>query len=202
MKSLGGILLCGVATAMMCGCANVQQPESTTASTAVPAATSSEMRKLETRNNAVSLLYDLTQDEKNLSKILIIKGGSKEFDDLIKAIAQTTGDSGKRLEELAAADPQMKLHALQLPAGEKATRAAIAKTKKHELRFSSGKNFQFNLLLTQVDALSYGWHLAKIAGDNSSRPEEVRAFMEISGALANLYQQDVDMLKAEAKMSK
>ena len=198
MKRLGGILLIGAAMAVVCGCANVQKPESAV----VPTATSSEMRKLETRNNAVSLLYDLTQEEKNLSKILIIKRGNKEFDELIKAIAQTTGDSGTRLEVLAAADPQMKLHALELPAGEKATRASIAKTKEHELLFSSGNNFQFNLLLTQVDALSYGWHLAKIAGDNSSQPEEVRAFTEISAALANLYEQDVEMLKVEAKKSK
>jgi len=198
MKRLGGILLSSAAMAMVCGCANVQKTETA----AVPAATSSDMRKLETRNNAVSLLYDLTQDEKNLSKILIIKGGSKEFEALIKAIAQTTRDTGTRLEQLAVADPQMKLHALELPAGEKATRAAIAKTKEHELLFSSGNNFQFNLLLTQVDALSYGWHLAKIAGDNSQRPEEVRAFVEISAALADLYQQDVEMLKAEAKKSR
>ncbi len=58
------------------------------------------------------------------------------------------------------------------------------------------------MLLTQVDALSYGWHLAKIAADNSQRPEEVRAFVEISAALANLDQQAVEMLKAEAKKSR
>ncbi len=202
MNQLGGILLCGAAMVVVCGCANVQKPETAAVPAAAPTMTASEAQKLETRNNAVSLLYDLTQEEKNVGKILIIKSGSKEFDGLIKAIAQTTGDSGVRLEQLAADDPQMKLHALELPAGEKATRAAIAKTKEHELLFSSGDNFQFNMLLTQVDALSYGWHLAKIAGDNSQRPEEVRAFVEISAALANLYQQDVEMLKAEAKKSR
>ncbi len=122
--------------AVACGCANVQKSETAAAvPAAVPTMTASEAQKLETRNNAVSLLYDLTQEEKNVGKILIIKSGSKEFDDLIKAIAQTTGDSGVRLEQLAADDPQMKLHALELPAGEKATRAAIAKTKEHELLF-------------------------------------------------------------------
>ena len=154
------------------------------------------------RNNAVSLLYDLSQDEKNLGKILIIKHGSQEFDGLIKAIALTMGDSGTRLEQLAVADPALKLHALELPSGEKATRDAIARTKEHELLFSSGANFQFELLLTEVDALSYGWHLAKIAADNSTRPEEVRAFTEISAALANLYEQDVTMLKVEAQKSR
>ena len=202
MNHLGGILLCGAALVVVCGCANVQKTETAAVPAAAPTMKASEVRKLETRNNAVSLLYDLIQDEKNVDKILIIKGGSKEFDGLIKAIAQTTRDSGTRLEQLAADDPQMKLHALELPSGEKATREAIAKTKEHELLFSSSSNFEFDLLLTQVDALSYGWHLAKIAGENSQRPEEVRAFVEISAALANLYQQAVEMLKAEAKKSR
>lgn len=181
--------------AMACGCSTVRDQ-----STPAPAKLS-DARKMAERNNAVSLLYDLMQDEKNLSKILIIKHGDAEFDQLIKAIAQTSHDTGARLEAMAGADPQVKLHALELPAGEKATRDSIAKTKEHELLFSSGTNFEFQLLLTQVDALSYGWHLAKIAAGNSAQPEEAQAFTEISTAMENLYDQDVKMLKIEAQKS-
>jgi len=160
-----------------------------------------EAKRLETRNNAVSLLYDLFQDEKNVKMVLIIKRNSAELGKLIDAVSQTSNDAAKRLEALAKDDPAVRLHALELPAGEKATRASIAKTKEHELLFSSGNNFEFQLLLTQTDALSYGWHLAKIAAENSTQPEEVRAFTEISGAYENLYEQVVAMLRAEVKKS-
>jgi hypothetical protein len=183
-------------TAMLCGCATVQD------STPAPAAASAAAaHKLEVRNNAVSLLYDLTQDEKNVSKVLIIKRNSKELGELIKAISKMSGDAGKQLEQMAKEDPAVRLHALELPAGEKATRGSIAKTKEHELLFSSGENFQFQLLLTQTDALSYGWHLAGIAAANSESPEEVRAFKDISGAMENLYNQVITMLRAEARKS-
>ena len=190
MTRLSQFFLLG--TVMICGCAQLKDPAP---------ATTTAARKLEVRNNAVSLLYDLTQDEKNVSKVLIIKSNSKELGELIDAISRTAGDAGRRLEQMAKADPALRLHALELPAGEKATRDAIAKTKEHELLFSSGQNFQFQLLLTQTDALSYGWHLAGIAAANSERSEEVRAFTEISNAMENLYEQVVTMLRAEARKS-
>jgi hypothetical protein len=192
MRLKNSFLLLGM---MLCGCA---QYHATTTPDPV-AMKPSEARKLETRNNAVSLLYDLFQDEKNVNKVLLIKRNSEELGDLIDAVAHTSGDSAKRLEVLAKADPMLKLHALELPAGEKATRDSIAKTKEHELLFSSGGNFQFQLLLTQTDALSYGWHLAKIAAENSSQPEEVRIFTGISKAYEDLYGRVITMLRTEAR---
>ena len=98
-------------------------------------------------------------------------------------------DSEKRLESLASNNPDLNLHAVELPQGEKATRDAVAKTEENELLFSFGKKFEFNLLLTQAQALNYGWHLAKIAADNSSRPEEIQEFKAISEAMKKLYDQ-------------
>jgi hypothetical protein len=156
-----------------------------------------DSKQLEARNNAASLLYDLLNDERNVSKILIIKHNDAELGKLIDAISKTSGDAYKRLGEMAKADATLNLEALKLPAGEKETRKAIAKTKEHELLFSSGENFEFQLLLTQWDAMSYGWHLAKIAADNSTRPEDVRAFNEISLAMKDLYDQVTAMLKTD-----
>src|SRR5579863_3237861 len=176
----GFIFLLGVA--VLSGCAHTRN-----AVDARPAKPMSE--ELVQRNNAASLLYDLLNDEKNVNKLLIIKRNSAELGHLIDAISSSSGDAQKRLDMLAKADPLMNLHALELPAGEVATRAAIAKTEEHELLFSSGENFQFQLLLTQADALSYGWHLAGICAADSSRPEEVREFTGIRLALEDLYRQ-------------
>ena len=187
---ISALICTGLLTAeVFCGCASVQK--------AVPppiSATSS--KKIELRNNAVSLLADLLDDEKNVNKILIIKSNTKELGEIIESISRTSGDGAKQLETLAKNDPSLNLHALELPAGEKATRAAIAKTKEHELLFSSGKNFEFNLLLTQTDALSYGSHLAKIAAENSPFPEQAREFHSLDVALNDLLQQVITRMRS------
>jgi hypothetical protein len=54
-----------------------------------------------------------------------------------------------------------------LPPGEKAAREAESKTEEHQLLFSSGTNFAFNLLMTQAQALGYGSHLAQVAARNA-----------------------------------
>jgi hypothetical protein len=146
-------------------------------------------KKLETRNNAASLLYDLLGNEKNVSKILIVKSNSESLGRLIKAISEQSADYQKQLDGLAGNDVNLNLHVLELPPGEKAARAAAAKTDEHELLFSSGKEFEFNLLFTQAEALSYGGHLAFIAAENSSQPEEVHIFTMMSKTMNQLHDQ-------------
>jgi hypothetical protein len=178
-----------VAAGIFCGCANVQN---TVPATIAP----TDAKKIEQRNNAASLLADLLGDEKNVSKVLLIKRHSDELGQLIKAISRTSADGAKQLETLAKSDPALNLKALQLPPGEKATRAAISQTKEHELLFNSGENFEFYLLLTQTDALSYGSHLAKIAAENSPRTDEARAFHALDLKLDDLFHQVVARMRS------
>jgi hypothetical protein len=152
--------------------------------------------KVDVRNNAASLLADLFREEKNVDKVLLIKHNSKELGELMKAISKTAGDGEKKLEELAKDDKTLNLHALELPPGEKATRAAISKTKEHELLFASGETFELNLLLSQTDALDYASHLAKIAAENSSSPEQQREFHALDVALHNLFHRVVARIRA------
>ena len=179
--------------AVFCGCVR-EQPSTTVNDPAAVSPVSNQ--KIQLRNNAVSLLYELVGNEKKVAKVLLIKHDSADLGRLIHSISRTAGDISDRLDQMAAADPAFQLHTLKLPPGEKAARDAIAKTEEHELLFSSGDNFQFQLLLTQADALSYGWHLAKVAADNSKEPSEVHAFTEMSASMRDLYQQVVGMLRA------
>jgi hypothetical protein len=175
---------------IFCGCAQFQKPALSQNAPLISA------EKLQMRNNSVSLLYDLLGDEKNVSKVLVIKGNREPLHSLIKAISATADDGAKKLDQLAKADPTLNLQAIELPAGEKATRDAISKTKEHELLLSSGENFEFSLLLTQADALSYGWHLAKIAAENSAQPEQVHEFDSLSVAMQDLYKQVVALMRS------
>jgi hypothetical protein len=182
---LTSILFAGL---LFCGCAHYENKQPVNATAAVA-------KKIEARNNAASLLYQLVGEEKNISKILIIKGNSEELGRLIKAISKAAADSEKRLESLASNNLDLNLHSIELPQGERETRDAVATTEEHELFFSSGKEFAFNLLLTQAQALNYGWHLAKIAAENSSRPEEVQEFTATSQIMKNLYDQVIAQMR-------
>lgn len=163
---------------------------------APPKTTAGTLKKLDLRNNAASLLDQLLDDEKGVHYILLVKGHRPELQQLIKKISDTSAAAQDRLRALAKADPALNLHAIELPAGEKATRAAIQSTQEHELIFSSGEDFEFTLLLTQADALSYGWHLALIAGENSSGPAETKAFAALSASYQDLYKQTVALLRS------
>jgi hypothetical protein len=181
--------LCACALLSACGRADAGKP-------APPAKPAVDASKTELRNNAASLLDDLLGQEKNVSKILIIKHNSEALGKLIKAISKTSGEGADQLEELAKKDPSLNLKALQLPAGEKAARDAMSKTKEHELLFTSDEQFELNLLLTQSEATNYGAHLAKVAAENAASPGEAREFQGLETSLGNLYKQVVQRIGA------
>jgi hypothetical protein len=163
---------------------------------ATPGHTEAAAEKMHIRNNASSLLEQLLDEEKNVSKVLIIKHGSRELTGLIKAISTAAADDAKRLKGLAQEDPTLDLNRLELPVGETASRDAISKTEEHDLLLSSGADFEFTLLLTQAQALNYGSHLAKVAADNSADPRAVDALLTMSRTLDQLLTQVKAMMRS------
>jgi hypothetical protein len=155
--------------------------------------------KIATRNNAVSLLYQLTEGEKNVSRLLIIKGNRVDVANLVKYISSTAAAASQQMVALAHADPTLNLHAVDLPAGEIAARSAIAKTKGHELLLDTGNNFEFALLLTQADALSYGYNLAQIAASNSADPIQQQTFTTLADTMKAQYQRVIAFIRTPAK---
>jgi len=182
------------AVCVLCGCRSPQPAAVPSANTATPASSSKSVNPA-IRNNSIALLHDLLGDEKNVSKVLIIKRESPELNALIKNISTTAGEGAAMLESLAKTDRGLLLSKIGLPPGERATRQAISKTKEHELLFSSGAEFEFQLLLTQAEALAYGAHLAKVAADNEPQPARTQQFTNLSGQLTQLHEQVLTMLR-------
>lgn len=147
-----------------------------------------------TRNNCYSLLHQLLEDEKNVSLLRFIKREEADVKKLIKKIAANAATGAQLLEEFARHDPAIRLDDFRLPPGEAATREAIAATKKQELLGQSGDAFELSLLLTQAQALSYAWHLAKVAGENESQPERARALANLSEDMEKLYHEVIRLL--------
>jgi hypothetical protein len=153
-----------------------------------------------TRNNCYSLLHQLLDEQKDVSILRFIKAEHSDVKDLTKKIAAASGAGSKLLEAFARHDPSINLNDIRLPSGEAATRGAIASTKKEELMGQTGDEFELTLLLSQSEALSYAWHLAKVASQNDSQPDRARAVAGVSQDMKNLYQEVFALLLSKTKL--
>jgi hypothetical protein len=147
-------------------------------------------------NYACALLYELLGDEKDVSKLLIIKRERAELNALIKEISDYTGKTHQQLQASAKSDPAINLKETGLPTAELQTRKAIAKTRAKELLTEHGKDFEVLLLLTQNEALTYGAHLAATAAAAETSTTRRQQLQQFSTALAELQKKVVAMLLA------
>jgi hypothetical protein len=152
-----------------------------------------------TRNNGYSLLHQLLDEQKDVSMLRFIKREHSDVKNLVKKIAANSGTGAKLLEEFVKDDPSISLDDIRLPPGELATRDAIAFTKEKELLTQTGDEFELTLLLTQTEALSYAWHLAKVTGENEPQPDRARALAGVSKDMENLYREVFVLLLSKTK---
>jgi hypothetical protein len=151
------------------------------------------------RNEWHGTTYPCVDEQKDVSMLRFIKREHSDVRNLIKKIAAASGAGSKLLEEFARRDPSIILDDFRLPPGEESTRDAIASTKKKELLSQTGDEFELTLLLTQTEALSYAWHLAKVAGENEPDPERARALAGVSKDMRNFYHEVFVMLLSKTK---
>jgi hypothetical protein len=146
------------------------------------------------RNEGYSLLYKLMDQESDVSKILIIKHASSPVADVIKEIASTCGFAKKGLDLFHEKD-NLNLKMADLPEIEQKTRLAIASTDTKQLLTSSGKTFEHRLLLTQVEAMNYASHMAKVLHDQETDPLRKQFLATLSQHCATLHDKVIDLLK-------
>jgi hypothetical protein len=140
------------------------------------------------------LLHQLLDEEKDVSLLRFIKPEQANLKELMKRIAAASKKGAKLLEQFAREDSTINLKDIGLPPGEVATRDAIAATKKKELLGQNGQPFELTLLLSQAEALNYGWHLAKISAETEPQPDRVRAMKDMSDEMEDLYQEVYHLL--------
>lgn len=182
--------LCG-----LCGCQLLNSKSDPSPESSVVEVATNNTVDLPTRNNALALLNDLLNDEKNLNKVLLIKHHSEQLGKLVKDISNTAGEGVKMLNSMVKKEPGLNLKQTDLPQGETATREAISKTKERALLHSADAEFELQLLLTQTDALNYGAHLAQVAAVNESEEESRQKLSSLSAQLTALQEQVVAMLR-------
>jgi hypothetical protein len=102
-----------------------------------------------------ALLYELLGQEKDVSKLLIVKRERDDFEAVIDAIAETAGRAYEDLGELGETDPSLNLSDTRLPAGERAARESISASKRNALLTENGEEFEMLMTLAQSEALAY-----------------------------------------------
>jgi len=153
--------------ALVLGCASGSAP---------PAA---ELPASPAPSRGYALLYALMSQEKQLSKLLIIKSEREDFGALVQDIADTCERAHERLEELAEADPSLDLADTGLPAVEIDNRKAIQSARTKQLMAASGEEFEIQLMLAQNEALTYSSNLTEVLA--RAEPDEAR--LEFARAL-------------------
>ena len=148
---------------------------------------SSNQPSLAIRDNCYSRLYQLLDEQKDVSILRFIKPEHKDVKNLVKRIAATSGTGAKLLKRFAQEDHSIKLDDISLPPGEASTRDAIAATKKKALLGQTGDEFELILLLTQTEALNYAWHLAEVAAKNEPQPDRAQALGNLGDEMQKLY---------------
>jgi hypothetical protein len=178
---------------VLCGCASFHETSNTT-----PAQPNAQVSSNSSLQGAYgyALLFDLLGDEKNVSKLLIIKRERPELRDLIRDIAQRCGTAHEELERFAKADPALNLKTNGLPAVEIGTRDAIGKTKAKQLLTESGKELELRLLIAQHEALTYGTHLAATIAKTETNPQRAQFLRRLSSDLEVLESRVASMLLA------
>ena len=182
---------------LLCGCQTPPTPPTPPNAAPLAATVSTGKKKIDlaTRDNSLALLNELLNEEKHVSKLLIIKRETDALHQLIKNISQAAAAGADQLKTLAKANPGLDFTANRLPAGEKATRESIAKAKQHTLLHTKGAEFEFQLLLTQSEALGYATHLALVAAENEPQPARAQQFADLSARLRVLHEQVLAMLR-------
>jgi len=108
-----------------------------------------------------ALLYDLLSKEKHVNLLLLVKKETPQLKAVIKKIAEGSGEIANELETLSKANPPLNLKVTNLPRVEQDARAIIDSETGKALLKVKGVPFEFKLLHSQVQGMSYGAYLAK-----------------------------------------
>jgi hypothetical protein len=152
-------------------------------------------RQARVRNEGYSLLYQLLSQESDVAKILIIKHADPPVADLIKEIANISGQAKKALDQFHEKDRHLSFEMTNLPQIEQNTRAAIESTVTKQLLTSGGKTLERRLLFTQTESMNYAAHLAKVLHDQEDNPDRKNFMAKLSERCTTLHDKAIDLLK-------
>ncbi len=147
------------------------------------------------RNNSYSLLHQLLDQEKDITLLRFIKRENTDLKKLLKRVSATAESGEKQLELFAKQDPSIRLDDYRLPPGEVKVRDDISAEEQKKLLHQYDDRLEFTLLLTQIEALNYASHLAKIASENEFDPDRARYLATLGVEMAGLREEVITRVR-------
>lgn len=132
-------------------------------------------------NGGYYLLHKLSEDETQVPLLLIVKHAPKEISGYADQISKTAKQSLASLEHLQQDDSSIQFDRNPLPQIEQDTRASIKADKQHQLLFgTTDSEFVRALLVSQIEACTYGINLSKVLAEQETDPDRVKTLRHIS----------------------
>lgn len=129
-------------------------------------------------NHGYSLLHHLCEQEKQVDMILMVKTTPPNVARFLHEVSKNAGNDLGIFEKMADRDSAIRYNDQGLPVIETETRASIKDDKQHMLLFGvKDSDFAKTVLITQVEAGTYGMNLASVLADtepNGRRAAELR----------------------------
>ena len=138
------------------------------------------------RNEGYAILYELLNDESQVAELFVIKSASEPVKAVINDIQAAAKDGVTMLKNMATNDGFINLTETGLPNIAKQTRERIIWATTGQLLLASGKNFELQLLITQLKAAHYAQYLADAmaaAEDNKDYRKQLKDLADRFGKL-------------------
>lgn len=120
---------------------------------------------------AYALIYDISDKQKNLEMLLLVKTASPSTSESVNEISLTYRNLFNYLKSLKIHGQQIAKAQTGLPPAEVASRNLIQKIKTKQLMSRSGVFFELTLLSTQVEALTYSSALLQQIAEHETIPK-------------------------------
>jgi hypothetical protein len=141
-----------------------------------------------------AILYELLAKERRSDWLSLIKKESPELKSLLERIADTSTATVKELDTLARLDPPLNLKVTHLPRIERAARDALDKETSQDILHSTGVGLEFNMVSSQLAAMSYAAHLARSLAAVESNPRRQEFLQRTDRKFTELHRQVYKML--------
>jgi hypothetical protein len=132
-------------------------------------------------NHGYSLLHHLCEQEKQVDLILMVKTTPPAVAAFLHEVAKSADSDMAVLDHMAAHDSAIRFNDQGLPLIESKTRDSIKADKQHMLLFGTkDTDFAKTLLITQVEAGTYGMNMASVMADEESNGHRATELRRIS----------------------
>jgi len=149
------------------------------------------------RNHGYALLYSTIESETQVDQVMMVKRPRPEVAELLREIAGFAKAQREQLDALAVADDSLGYDIHGLPYVEAKTRDLITATTTRSIMLSGGKAFEFNILLTQHEALSYIKHLARALHEMDDDPDRQAFLKSLADEAGVLHERVITLMREE-----